>query len=509
MFSQKQEPFPFAVWPTHWSEISKARRGRRQNVAAQSPAPSQEAHNPQSIHAPFPDSFRPKSKEYKQYERATLQDFHSEPSVLSLLDELKTSGIYGDREVLSSQRRQHSANVAQVAGAIAKAHPHLGLDPSEAWRATTMHDMLKEFPKRTTIPREFGPSPEHGHQAGFWLQSKGVVSPEWAEAIAHHSAPSHAMTPHMQVMLLADAISPDRGNSPMLKRIRRTAMKDFPAAIRMLLNAHQNDVIEGGNENIIRRQVGTKGLKPDRQIMDRFVYVGPNGRVVKGRKPQGLLDLTAVGTSKITRRLGAPTQAHLDLSDNLSRSIIGSMMHRIDSAKEDDRAKHLLAMLTGKDRRSELLRGFLPAILPLFEKRYGTVIQRAARSLKEKGKLAEFRQSIRAMERHSKLINAYSDANISYLEKFFDDKSWEPLEKRDMKGKFFDKKKHNDFKRVSFKKALDKLGIQHGDDPHFGLSRLLDEIDDEDHDPDRDDFIYSIVRNHKAKRDRERAARFI
>jgi predicted HD superfamily hydrolase involved in NAD metabolism len=148
-------------------------------------------------------------------------------------------------EQLSPGRFAHSVRVGQTARVLAL---RFGVDPDRCELAGLLHDCARELPvarlcveagmlgMELTYLEHMAPmaclhGPVGASLAGeqFGLQADEAL----LQAIARHTVGAEAMTPLEQVVFLADAIEPGRGDAPYLQDLRLAAETDLAYACRL------------------------------------------------------------------------------------------------------------------------------------------------------------------------------------------------------------------------------------------------------------------------------------
>ena len=144
---------------------------------------------------------------------------------------------------LSARRAQHSLAVGQMARELAL---RFDADPDRAELAGLLHDAAREWKADRLLAAagaaglevdymvELAPMPcLHGPLgAGVARDFFGVEDEELLSAIAHHTLGRERMTQLDQILFVADAIEPTRGDAPYLADIRAAAETDLARACR-------------------------------------------------------------------------------------------------------------------------------------------------------------------------------------------------------------------------------------------------------------------------------------
>lgn len=144
---------------------------------------------------------------------------------------------------LSPFRLQHSIAVAETARELAL---RFGADADRAELAGLLHDVAREWPAVRLLEaaraeglaldylEEMAPMPcLHGPVgAGVARETFGVTDEGLLSAIAHHTLGRERMTLDDQILFIADAIEPGRGDADYLADIREAARVDLDRACR-------------------------------------------------------------------------------------------------------------------------------------------------------------------------------------------------------------------------------------------------------------------------------------
>lgn len=138
---------------------------------------------------------------------------------------------------VSDHRLQHILGVEQTCIELAKCHQ---LDEKKAAKAGLLHDLAKFFPpkKLLKMAQEAGISVDsvcssHPHllhaEVGAIVakQEFGEDNPEILTAIANHTLGSPNMSKLSCVVFVADALEPNRGDSPELESMRAVARQNL------------------------------------------------------------------------------------------------------------------------------------------------------------------------------------------------------------------------------------------------------------------------------------------
>jgi predicted HD superfamily hydrolase involved in NAD metabolism len=160
-------------------------------------------------------------------------------------------------ENVSEHRLQHILGVEQLSRDLAR---HYGVNPEQAAMAGLMHDLAKFFPperllrmagERNIIVDEIcyaHPHLLHGEiSAVVALEEFGVTEPEVLAAIRNHTLGSPAMTDLSCIVFVADAIEPNRGQTPELEALRhiswqnlyKTVQQTCDYSLQYLLSHHR------------------------------------------------------------------------------------------------------------------------------------------------------------------------------------------------------------------------------------------------------------------------------
>ncbi len=160
------------------------------------------------------------------------------------------------QEQVPPPRLRHILGVEAMARQLAA---HYGLDEQKAAWAGLMHDLAKSFPpeqllQRVAQERELDeieraePHLLHAEVGSLLARERfQVQDAEILAAIANHTLGRPGMDPLSCVVFVADALEPNRGNSPELEHLRRLAFVDLSKAVvgvcdlslRFLLNRYQ------------------------------------------------------------------------------------------------------------------------------------------------------------------------------------------------------------------------------------------------------------------------------
>lgn len=144
---------------------------------------------------------------------------------------------------LTPLRYQHSLNVGAMARGLAE---RFGGDPDRLELAGLLHDVAREWSGARLLAaagegglpvdylEEMAPMPcLHGPVgAGLARETFGVTDEGLLSAIAHHTMGRERMTLDEQILFIADAIEPGRGDAPYLADIRAAAQTDLDRACR-------------------------------------------------------------------------------------------------------------------------------------------------------------------------------------------------------------------------------------------------------------------------------------
>lgn len=352
------------------------------------------------------------------YEKRTLREADTRaPHVMALFRQTDAKG----RPNMSAGRIQHSANVAHAAACIARDNPDFGIHPYVAWHGALWHDVAKDMDNQG-VPHAI----RGGRIAKYW------VGKEWARAISQHSTGGYRMSPESKILMLADSISADRSTSSGMKKLRDTARKDANKALGLIFQGHFNTLVNGGATR--------RPFVPDREALGGYGYHTAAGRLTRHR---------AGSAWELLGEHNPNLHLHINLQDKAVRKIVGSMMFQLESANRRDRAQIMHDWMTIKnDRRAQLFRAWLPALIPIFRARYESVVKDAHKI----GGRA-FATRINEAENYADLMNAHSDKNIEHLRRFFTDSMWHPVSERGRRV-FWDPR-HNDFKKIKLNKSYD------------------------------------------------------
>lgn len=442
----------------------------------------------------------------RAYERMTLRDMSTSPEESTAITRLQQRQPGRGRvPTLSTEKIQHSANVAQVAGRLATIHPSLGLDPEEAWHAGALHDVAKQ----SVLARRS----EHGAVGARMLEGEGRLPTEWIDAIRHHSTGTHAMTPHQKVLLIADSISADRGNSKELRAIRRAALYNPDKALRMLLTAHHNASIRGYDPEDVRSGLKFRAFQADTEALNGFRYFDQHGRRVRNLAPTSAAALAGEAPHRSQLRqwqqMGVESnplqegyRVHLDLYSPEVRNVVGNVLFQLERASPKSRGIIMANWMTNRhDRQAQLFRAYLPSLMPLFRVRYGGALLDAGQIKKRSGSLKHFKEIANGIDAQAKLMNAHSDENIDHLREFFDDDMWQSIRKNGVGKDVFSRNRYNTFKRRKLKKGMDSIRDRIANAPSF--SDILNMLDDDIPDHDAHDFVRRALPHTRHSTDEE------
>lgn len=141
------------------------------------------------------------------------------------------------------KRLQHILGVEQYAAQLANAHH---LDACKAAQAGLLHDLAKFFPAPTLLAMaevenltldeilQSYPHLLHADVSAMVARDRfGISDPEILNAIRNHTLGRPQMDELSCVLYIADAIEPNRGESPTLESIRQVALADLDRALLM------------------------------------------------------------------------------------------------------------------------------------------------------------------------------------------------------------------------------------------------------------------------------------
>lgn len=323
-------------------------------------------------------------------------------------------------EPMPDDKIKHTASVASIAGRLAMLHPSLGLDPNDAWLAGALHDRFDRSrlrAKGTDESRKANPDwfwitghDHHGPLSAAKLEHEGILDDGWHDAIRHHSTGDHGMHPRMKIMLLADSIGPDRGNSKELQRLRREAFNRPDDAIGMLLNALMNSVTRGHGHNRLQDGVDYDPFRANDKMLRVYRFFGDDGSTTK-HHPLQMAHLVGIRDHITSPLLEGGMTPHLDFHNKNVRRILGSALSQIDQA--DDKPEAMATWLTARNGRGAMFRMILPAIWPMVSARYGKHIKQAHKE--SDGQSETTLSDIAAI---AKLMNADSSKNEMHVSRF-------------------------------------------------------------------------------------------
>lgn len=389
--------FNESLYPNETGTLLKAERDVEKNVRPQSFA---------SVRVEFPR----KKGDVKHFEEEAFRDLENHPAFQALQHPKDAT-----HSPLSKSKLQHIANVASTMGRIAMLHPSMGLDSDTAWLTGATHDMFDESllrkkgtdESRRANPRWFWATghDHHGALAAARAEHERKLGPEWIDAIRHHSTGTHRMTPHMKVMLISDSITPDRGNSPELQHLRRTAFRDPHEAVRMLINALHHSVLRGHGHNKIREGLTSDPFRPHTGALQMYQQHDDDDKPT-GQHPDSMATIVGLSPQNVHSPYG--NYPMLDFSNPIMRRVLGSAFMQIDDAK--DKPEAFATWLTARNAGGGLFRTILPAIWPLIAHKYSSLIRPAEKD--SKGQSETTLSDIAAL---SKLMNAGSSRNILHI----------------------------------------------------------------------------------------------
>lgn len=367
MAQRRKSFFSEAIYPMESGVLLKAEQELREK--------------PRTTHASVRIEFPKKKRDFKDFSEHTLEDLQSHPAWKLLSDPIDDT-----HKPLSKDKTHHVANVSATMGRMALLNPELGLDPDAAWLAGAVHDMFDDSPLRnrgTDESRKANPRwfwitghDHHGPLAAARAFHEKLLGPDWIDAIRHHSTGKHGMTPHMKVMLLSDSISPDRGKSDELKKLRSTAFSDPDEAVRMLINALHHSVLRGHGQNKLRNGVPYDPFRPHVAMMRMYRVLGPDGKP-SSKHPDSLASMSGLSPKDIESPFGMGFKSVLDLDNDTVQHVLQSAFHQIDSADDKNKPEALATWLTARNRGGALFRNMLPGIWPLIAPKYGNLIKEA------------------------------------------------------------------------------------------------------------------------------------
>jgi len=144
-------------------------------------------------------------------------------------------------ENVSVERLEHILGVEETAKELASFHQ---VDENKAAIAGLLHDLAKFFPpnRLLVMAREEGleidqvclhnPHLLHADVSAIVARREfGVKDPEILEAIALHTLGKPDMSDLSCVVFVADALEPNRGNTPEIKSLRLTSKKNLYKAV--------------------------------------------------------------------------------------------------------------------------------------------------------------------------------------------------------------------------------------------------------------------------------------
>lgn len=146
------------------------------------------------------------------------------------------------QQEVSAERLAHIFGVEEMSRELALIH---GADPELAAQAGLLHDLAKFFPKERLLKLaregelpldpilEAMPHLIHADVSALVAQKEfGVKHPKILGAIRHHTLGEPGMNKLSRIVFVADALEPNRGDSPDLTALRQTARVNLDRAVR-------------------------------------------------------------------------------------------------------------------------------------------------------------------------------------------------------------------------------------------------------------------------------------
>lgn len=158
------------------------------------------------------------------------------------------------RQEVSAERLAHIFGVEEMSRELAEIH---GADPEQAAQAGLLHDLAKFFPKERLLKlaRQGGvkldpileamPHLIHADVSALVAEEEfGVKHPKILGAIRHHTLGEPGMGKLSRVVFVADALEPNRGQTPELEALRQTARINLEQAVRQTCDQTLNYLLK-------------------------------------------------------------------------------------------------------------------------------------------------------------------------------------------------------------------------------------------------------------------------
>jgi predicted HD superfamily hydrolase involved in NAD metabolism len=168
---------------------------------------------------------------------------------------------------VSGHRLQHILGVEQMSAELARCY---GVAPEKAAQAGLMHDLAKFFkPTRLLeMARQEGieidsiciahPHLLHADISAIVAREEfGIVDEEVLEAIRNHTLGRPQMSPLSCIVFVADALEPNRGDTPELEAMRRTSRKNLYKSVQQVCEYSLKYLLDS-NQTIHPRAVLTR-----------------------------------------------------------------------------------------------------------------------------------------------------------------------------------------------------------------------------------------------------------
>jgi predicted HD superfamily hydrolase involved in NAD metabolism len=170
-------------------------------------------------------------------------------------------------ENVSGHRLQHILGVEQMSAELALCYR---VDPEKAAQAGLMHDLAKFFqPTRLLeMARQEGieidsiciahPHLLHADASAIVAREEfGVVDEEVLDAIRNHTLGRPQMSLLSCIVFVADALEPNRGDTPELEAMRRTSRKNLYKGVHQICDHSLKHLLDS-NQTIHPRAVLTR-----------------------------------------------------------------------------------------------------------------------------------------------------------------------------------------------------------------------------------------------------------
>lgn len=170
-------------------------------------------------------------------------------------------------ENVSGHRLQHILGVEQMSAELARCYR---VDCQKAAQAGLMHDLAKFFkPTRLLeMARQEGieidsiciahPHLLHADASAIVAREEfGIVDEEILDAIRNHTLGRPQMSPLSCVVFVADALEPNRGDTPELETMRRTSRKNLYKSVQQVCDYSLKHLVDS-NQAIHPRAVLTR-----------------------------------------------------------------------------------------------------------------------------------------------------------------------------------------------------------------------------------------------------------